>query len=282
MNLQFKYFLLVFISAVSLNLYCSTAHLDYLSTLIVGMILPAIIALVAGFKNLDALSIKVIVLFELLFTIPVTIVIEKVMLYYNSWGFSKEHIRFIGINIFGAPVEEYVYWWCAPLLVGIVYMIMRKLKGFDEPPKFIEEAVKLLAEKLSKATQGSTTADRTDYIEDHSDVTKERPGLYSTAGETKFPTWVWMQVLTIATIMWLKHYFKGSWLTVMLSTGIFVAVALIGERHAIDMGFWSYNRNRMVGVFFFNVPIEEYIMYFTSAMSECLILDIAYRKFKKT
>ena len=279
MKNELVFFWSVFSIAVASNLYASAAQLDYMWSLVMGMGLPLLVAIIGGFKTLDRNDFKVLLAYEIIFIIPSTIIIEKVMLFFDTWGFSREHVRFIGINIFGAPIEEYLYWWIAPILVGVVYLVMRKGKETITVPPFVEKAFEVVAKAGSMAAQASTAPDRTEYIEDQAGVTKERKGLFTVAGQSKYPTWIWIQVLVVAVILWLKHHFKGSWLTVALSSSIFAVVAFLGERHAITMGFWSYNANRMLGIFFLGIPFEEYIMYFASAISACLIIEIAGRRF---
>lgn len=278
---QLKLFSILMPVAILSNVYCVLAGLDYLWTLFVGMGLPTITAIISGYKLLNLNDFKVLAVYQTLFIIPMTIAIEKTMLYFNTWGFSNEHVRFIGLNVFGAPIEEYLYWWLAPIMLGFIYLVMRKNAPVNDVPNFIEDAFKLIATFGNKITQDISTKDNTEYIENKTGLIKNEKGLFSIKGESKYPTWIWVQVLVIAVILWLRNYFKGSWMAVSLSTAVFVAVAFISELHAINMGFWVYNSNRMLGLFLFNIPIEEYVMYIASAISECMMLEIIGRKYFK-
>lgn len=87
---ELKYFIVVMFTAISANLYCASAKLDYMQSLVMGMGLPLTVAYIMGRKNFGMNELKTLISYELVFIIPTTILIEKVMLYFQSWGFSKE------------------------------------------------------------------------------------------------------------------------------------------------------------------------------------------------
>jgi len=275
MQVSIKYFLIVLVTAIAANMFAGYAGLNYLWTLLMGMGLPALVAWFMGRKSLTTNDWKPFLCFEA-FAIVSSTIIEVVMLYFDTWGFTKSHGRFIGVNFLGAPIEEYIYWWMAPVLVGIIYITLRKVNKIEEFPPIIEAAIAWIATKSSTAMNASTSADASPYLEDDGVTVKN--GNYK-RGETKFPTWIWIQVLIVGLLIYLKQYFKGNWLTVLQTSLIFACVAFIGERHAIDYGFWAYNTQRVVGIFILNIPIEEYPMYFLSAIVECVIIDIVGRKY---
>lgn len=275
MNIHIKYFLIILTTAISSNLLAGFMGFDYFWTVTIGMGLPALVAWFVGRKNLNKDDWKIFLAFNL-FSIVMSTIIEWIMLYYDTWGFTKAEGRFIGINFLGAPIEEYIYWWLAPMLVGIMYIIFRKLKEIDSFPPAIESSLEYLGYLGSVYMRTSKAPDATPYLENDGVIVEN--GSYS-RGTKKFPTWIWIQVFLVAILIYLKRYFKGNWLTIGAVSFIFACVAFIGELHAIDYGFWVYNRQRMIGIFIFNIPIEQYPMYFLSAIFECMVIDIVGRKY---
>jgi len=275
MKIHVQYFLIILATAISSNMFAGYFGLNYLWTVLVGMGIPALVAWIVGRKNLNSDDWKVFIAFNIFSVISSTI-IEVIMLYYDTWGFSNSHGRFIGINFLGAPIEEYVYWWMAPVLVGILYIIFRKLKTIETFPPAIESSLEYLGYISSVYMKSSKIKDETLYLENDGVVVEN--GAYS-RGTKKFPTWIWIQIFLVAILIYLKRYFKGNWLTVFSVSFIFACVAFIGELHAIDYGFWVYNKQRMIGIYFLNIPIEQYPMYFLSAIFECMVIDIIGRKY---
>jgi hypothetical protein len=41
--------------------------------------------------------------------------------FFKAWSFSLAHNRFLGINILGAPLEEYLFWFAFAWLVPFAY-----------------------------------------------------------------------------------------------------------------------------------------------------------------
>lgn len=56
---------------------------------------------------------------------PLATGMEYVYLHLDIWTFSEEFDRLLGLSIFGAPVEEFVFWFGAPPFVLMTYF------GFD-------------------------------------------------------------------------------------------------------------------------------------------------------
>ena len=277
MNILLKYFITLTITAISTNVIAGQIGLNYIWTVLIGMGLPALVAWFMGRKNLTITDWGVFFAFNV-FSIISSTIIEIIMIHFDTWGFSNAKCRLIGINFLGAPIEEYIYWWMAPILVGIMYLVFRKIKEIDTFPPAIESAIEYLAYISSRYMNTSTSTDATKYLEGEGVSPNE--GAY-VRGAKKFPTWIWIQILLIAVLIYLKRYFKGNWLIVLQVSFIFACVAFIGELHAIDYGFWAYNKQRVLGIFIFRIPIEQYPMYVLSPMFECLVIDIVGRRYFK-
>ena len=272
-----KYFFTALITAIVSNLFAGYVGLNYVWSVLIGMGLPALVIWYSGMKEVSFQEWKPFFAFNI-FSIISSTIIEIIMLKYDTWGFSNHHYRLIGINLFGAPIEEYVYWWCAPILVGITYVIFNKINKVEELPPVIEGAIAWLSSRSSYIMIKSVATDATEYLENEGVAVQE--GNYL-RGSVYFPTWVWIPIMIVAILIYLKQYFKGSYVKVFLTSLIFACVAFIGERHAIDYGFWAYNKQRVIGIFLFNIPIEEYPMYFLSAIFECVVIDIISKNFFK-
>lgn len=274
MQTSIKFILTIIFASIAVNIFIGRMGFNYFWTIVAGMGLPTLIVWFMGRKNLDLSAWKSFITFNL-FSIVISTIIEVIMLNYDTWGFSKAHGRFIGVNFIGAPIEEYIYWWIAPILVGMLYITLRKITQIDPVPPGIESSVEYLGYIGSAFMKSSNSADATPYLENDGVIVQN--GSY-VRGTSIFPTWMWIQILVVLVIFYLKKYFKGNWLTVFAVSGIFACVAFIGELHAIDYGFWVYNKQRVIGIFFFNIPIEQYPMYFLSAIFECVVIDIVGRK----
>jgi hypothetical protein len=46
----------------------------------------------------------------------------------NIWDFSEDHHKLVGLNIFGAPIEEFVFWYGATPFVLLIYLYYEKLQ----------------------------------------------------------------------------------------------------------------------------------------------------------
>ncbi|MBD3322891.1 MAG: hypothetical protein GF350_17470 [Chitinivibrionales bacterium] len=62
--------------------------------------------------------------------VPVTFLFEYLCLYLDIWGFHEEAHKLWGIAIWGAPIEEFVFWFGATPFCLMVYLYFRSiLKG---------------------------------------------------------------------------------------------------------------------------------------------------------
>ncbi|MFA6092253.1 MAG: lycopene cyclase domain-containing protein [Elusimicrobiota bacterium] len=61
--------------------------------------------------------------------LPMTAVMEYVYLYCGIWGFSQAKDPLLGIWIFGAPIEEFMFWFGAPPFILLAYWGFVRLLG---------------------------------------------------------------------------------------------------------------------------------------------------------
>ena len=52
---------------------------------------------------------------------PLTAAMEYLCLYLDIWDFSQELDPLLGIALFGAPIEEFLFWFGAPVFVLLAY-----------------------------------------------------------------------------------------------------------------------------------------------------------------
>lgn len=205
----------------------------------------------------------------------ITVLIEVIMLRLDSWGFTAQRFHLLGLTFLGAPIEEYNFWIYAPVLVCLAYLVLsheRDLSspGFGEIFLSVLAARKLqvLEEDISKRIISKIV-----YIEDSVD------GKYF-AG-SKIPTYVTIQLLLLATILWLRRYYHGSRQALALTTAVFFLTMMPYEQYAIRSGFWTYNAHRMLGIFFLDVPLEGWCMYFLPPVAGGMIIDVLSQRFFK-
>ena len=60
----------------------------------------------------------------------VTVPMEYVYLWADIWDFSEAHDPLLGVRIFGAPVEEFTFWFgAAPFVLGVYRFMHRFDRG---------------------------------------------------------------------------------------------------------------------------------------------------------
>jgi len=62
--------------------------------------------------------------FNLLFWFPVTFAAEYLYLWADIWNFSEQVDPLIGLTIFGAPIEEFFFWFGAPVFFSLLYLFL--------------------------------------------------------------------------------------------------------------------------------------------------------------
>lgn len=97
--------------------------LYFISTVVLFW-LPSLVLGAAILKRLDPLTRKAFWLTLAIFW-PVSLGMEYAYLWAKVYTFSEAKDPLLGIWLFGAPIEEFSYWWGAILLILLLYL------GFD-------------------------------------------------------------------------------------------------------------------------------------------------------
>jgi len=84
--------------------------------------LPAVIIYLFLRKKTNSLQKKAFWI-NLLIWCPVTFAAEYLYLWADIWNFSEEFDPLLGISIFGAPIEEFAFWFGAPVFYTMLYML---------------------------------------------------------------------------------------------------------------------------------------------------------------
>jgi len=133
------------------------------------------------------------------------------------WDFSEHHHRLVGARIFGAPLEEFMFWFGASffciLLYIYYYRIIHKELVYPEFPAWALVAIPFIP--------------LTYFL--HKQVKKAK-------------VFSWPSFFIVLIIFWLTLSFV--------------------EYNSIQKGHWVYNENRILGPKVFNIPIEEYFIYY--------------------
>lgn len=263
--------------ALGLNVACMALQTDYLMSvaLVFGGVCAYFIA--NGWRKYTRRDLIVVGIL-IAFSDVMTLVIEKLMLYYDVWGFSNRHFRMIGLQLFGAPVEEFIYWWACPVVVALGYVSFLRVDSAKAPSAIAVGEAALLAHAATEAIQSSHRPDPTAYLE-NSGVAVQNDRQYERG--SKKPTYVWLQVIILAMIAWFARSFKGSWKAVGWTVAVFVAIAYPNERYSLGSGFWTYNENKLLGIWILGVPVEEWIMYTICPLCACLMMDAIDRLVRK-
>ena len=199
-----------------------------------------------------------------------TFFIEVIMLKLDVWSFSSHKARLLGYTFWNAPIEEYVFWMYCPWLVGFSYILFSR-SNVDKviDLSLLEEITKPLASIEKKIKEH--IKDNVEYVEDSS------AGKY--ARGSKVPVYLSIQLILITMIVFLKKKYHGSKYSMLLTTILFFITMMPYEQYAISQGFWTYNENKMVGLFILNVPIEGWMMYILPPIAGAMLTDVLSKKF---
>ena len=198
-----------------------------------------------------------------------TLVLELLMMRFRVWSFGDRTYHLTGWTILGAPLEEFEYWAGCAAIVPLSYLVLaRRLKPATVQPAFLAKVVKLASELHIQAR-----TDSTDYVEENIGEV----GQFS-AG-SRFPVYICVQLALLAAIIALVRRYHGSWRALMGATLCFFLVAFPNEFYSIHMDFWTYNSQRMLGIYFLGIPLEAWLMYYLPAVLACMVLDVADRRF---
>ncbi|HNY31132.1 MAG TPA: hypothetical protein PKO15_09610 [Fibrobacteria bacterium] len=107
--------------ALGLNLSTVLLGTDYLWSVLLVFGGVGAFFVASGWKHFTRRDVWVIVTL-LVFSDVMTVVIEKLMIHFDVWGFSDRTYRLMGINFLGAPIEEFIYWWLCPVVVAFAYI----------------------------------------------------------------------------------------------------------------------------------------------------------------
>lgn len=202
-----------------------------------------------------------------------TFFVEVIMLKFDVWGFNS-YTRLIGITVCGAPIEEYIFWMYCPWLVGLCYISSAR-SGIDKSIPLelllkIAKPLQAIEEKIKSATTDSNK-----YV--NADV---KEGQY--ARGAKIPTYLFVQLILISMFVYFRKFYHGSKKSMIYTTILFMCCMIPYEQYAIYKGFWTYNANKMLGIYFFHVPIEGWVMYILPPILGSMITDYCSQKFFKT
>lgn len=263
--------------ALGLNLSCVLLGTDYLWSVLLVFGGMGAFFMANGWKHFTRRDVMVIVTL-LLISDVMTVVIEKLMIYFDVWGFSNRQYRLMGIELLGAPIEEFIYWWLCPVVVAFAYIAHLRTDTVEGPTAFHALELALLARYGTDKLQASTRPDHSDYLQTDG-VVDRGDGTYQ-RGQRK-PTYFWIQLFVVALIVLFIRTFKGSWKAVAWTVAVFVATAFPNEAYSISKGFWVYNENRLLGISFLHIPLEGWMMYFLCPLCACLMLDALERLYGK-
>ena len=71
-------------------------------------------------KTLTALALSILIFW------PLTAAMEYLCLYLDIWTFSEKMDPLVGLRFFGAPIEEFLFWFGAQPFVLLLYLAFDK------------------------------------------------------------------------------------------------------------------------------------------------------------
>lgn len=276
--------LILCVAALVLNLIAVLLKFNYMTSVLFVMGGVSAIAVIYSFQFLRWVDFKSMGIFVFLSNVTTTI-IEKLMIVFDVWGFSSSNAGLIGINFWGAPIEEYLYWWMAPVVVVTTYLAVckrgnLKVKVENQLPILLDFGLlaaifKFGSEKMEE------NSDKTDK------VYLENQGVKNSDDKTvnrkyergsKVPVWSFVVAFVLACLAFGYFFFRGSYKAVLATTLVFLLVAYPNELYSLYQGYWVYNNNKMIGVWVLWVPLEEWFMYTASPAAGSMLFS-AYREY---
>jgi len=100
----------------------------YLITYFVLFWIPVLVFLLFAFRHLSLPMKKAFFSVSVIMAV-FSIGMEWLYLYFDVWSFSEKTDKLLGWRIFGAPVEEYVYWFGATPFCMTLYLGYRRVLG---------------------------------------------------------------------------------------------------------------------------------------------------------
>lgn len=267
----------VFACALALvaNGLCIILRMDYLSSVLVSMgAVSAALVVSARSAPWSRASIRTALIF-ILGSAVITTGIEKLMLVLDVWGFSRRYYHLIGIDFLGCPIEEYVYWWLAPVVVAVTYVTCpRSYKAIDiSAPAWLLSFASVLGTSMTRLNQ-SRPASGSGYLEDSKVDVEDK----SYSRGSKFPVWAAVAAAVVLGCFFVYRHFRGSRNAIIATTLVFVCVAYPNELYSLSHGFWSYNQSRILDIWFLGVPVEEWFMYICSPICGGMLFSVLEEK----
>lgn len=263
------------ISAVALllNAVCVVLHTDYIAS--VCLVMLGVIGIAAAMHKWSVVDAKAVAFF-VIGSAVITTGIEKLMLVYDVWNFSRHVFVLTGVTFLSAPIEEYIYWWLCPGIVSVCYLLFRKTASNTQVTMRHESYSLVLASTLAKywtyrnqsKYHDPGMADRESYLEDKGIDSKD--ARYSRG--RKIPVWAYVAAAVTFTALILKRSFHGSWKAVIGTCVVFVCVAYPNELYSLHNGLWVYNQQRIFGIWLLGVPVEEWFMYTMSPVAGSMLV----------
>jgi lycopene cyclase domain-containing protein len=222
---------------------------------------------------------KPVIAFFVFSTITTTL-LEIIFIKTDTWGFTKEFSSMIGYTLLGAPVEEYLFWEFCPLVVIITFLYYKQKKVESVLNEgWIDKAEKSLLTYVEKIKPVADKTPQSEYVD--SEVVK-KDGYDTYSRGSKVPVYTIFVVTTILAIFAMRKYFKGQTNEILFTAAAFFSVIAPFEQYALKHGVWVYNTQKMLGIEFYGVPVEEWAIYLACPIAGCLFITLFSKKLKGT
>lgn len=279
-------FVMLGVVALLLNVIAILLKLNYLASVLLAMGGVSLVAVWFSRKELTHVDYLSMLVFVTLSNVTTT-VIEKLMIVFDVWGFSNAHAGLLGWSFWGAPIEEYIYWWMAPVVVVTTYLSALKTpwvkfsKVADLPLWLDISLITSILKFESERTESEAEKTSDVYLENqNSGKGVDVSGSKYKRG-SKVPVWA-MVVLFVLTCMAVGYiFFRGAWRAVLGTALVFLCVAYPNELYSLSRGYWVYNNSKMIGIWVLGVPVEEWFMYTASPVAGSMLFSIYRNKVHK-
>jgi lycopene cyclase domain-containing protein len=116
-----KLLLLLLYTGIGVVLPIYGLNTDYGWSVIVGFWIPILLLSIFLLPRVSS-SMRKAFFVTCIVLVPVTVAFEYIGLILDIWNFSEEYSRLWGVKLFGAPVEEFIFWFGATPLCLLLYL----------------------------------------------------------------------------------------------------------------------------------------------------------------
>jgi lycopene cyclase domain-containing protein len=212
--------------------------MSYAASMVVLFFIPVAIMLIINWRWMEARHLLKPFLYANLVMDGVAFFFEYVSIGMKVWWFSQEHHKLLGINIIDLPIEEFMFWFGATPFCILLYICFYRILHCPKKLRVDDRVI--------------------------------------------FSIWAMLAFVFLPVAKKLYHEIKTqygdknifSWRAIIGAVAVFWFVMTFVEHHSIACKHWVFNKDRIWGLYFWKIPVEEFIFYTLGPIFTVLLLHI--------